>query len=261
MSRYAARSLVVVLAELEVARLRTQERGARSAPRRAPISGLLWPPSINRAAGHPPTPLAGLRGRARRGRQLPGLSRRAGGPKRRPPGARPILAHAPSLPALLLTAAPSLPPTPGLRRAAHLLGRALRERALQLSARNQHDCGKQAKAGHAVGGVQLNRVLRSARGGARRCAPRRRLHVGLRRRGAAAPIVAMALAPGADDRNQEATCYVGDLDQQISESLLWELCVQVPAQEPPTQPRCGGHSPSRSLAAVWAGGERAHPQG
>ena len=113
---------------------------------------------------------------------------------------------------MALTAAPSLPPTPGLRRAAHLLGRALRERALQLSARNQHDCGKQAKAGHAVGGVQLNRVLRSARGGARRCAPRRRLHVGLRRRGAAAPIVAMALAPGADDRNQEATCYVGDQD-------------------------------------------------
>ena len=91
------------------------------------------------------------------------------------------------------------------------------------------------------------------RGGARRVAVSRR-------RGAAAPIVAMALAPGADDRNQEATCYVGDLDQQISESLLWELCVQVPAQSP-TQPRCGGHSPSRSLAAVWAGGERAHPQG
>ena len=38
--------------------------------------------------------------------------------------------------------------------------------------------------------------------------------------------VAMALAPGADDRNQEATCYVGDLDAQVSETLLWELCVQ-----------------------------------
>ena len=36
----------------------------------------------------------------------------------------------------------------------------------------------------------------------------------------------MALAPGADDRNQEATCYVGDLDAQVSETLLWELCVQ-----------------------------------
>ncbi len=35
----------------------------------------------------------------------------------------------------------------------------------------------------------------------------------------------MATAPG-EDRNQEATCYVGDLDQQVSESLLWELCVQ-----------------------------------
>ncbi|KAL3923054.1 MAG: hypothetical protein SGPRY_004344 [Prymnesium sp.] len=28
------------------------------------------------------------------------------------------------------------------------------------------------------------------------------------------------------DRNQEATCYVGDLDQQCGESLLWELMVQ-----------------------------------
>ena len=35
----------------------------------------------------------------------------------------------------------------------------------------------------------------------------------------------MATAAG-EDRNQEATCYVGDLDQQVSESLLWELCVQ-----------------------------------
>ena len=29
-----------------------------------------------------------------------------------------------------------------------------------------------------------------------------------------------------DDRNQEATCYVGDLDPQVNESLLWELMVQ-----------------------------------
>eukprot|EP00965_Chrysotila_dentata_P189461 6173330-Pleurochrysis_carterae.AAC.1 len=29
------------------------------------------------------------------------------------------------------------------------------------------------------------------------------------------------------DRNQEATCYVGDLDGQVDEALLWELCVQV----------------------------------
>eukprot|EP00310_Coccolithus_braarudii_P015171 CAMPEP_0183356176 /NCGR_PEP_ID=MMETSP0164_2-20130417/43429_1 /TAXON_ID=221442 /ORGANISM="Coccolithus pelagicus ssp braarudi, Strain PLY182g" /LENGTH=238 /DNA_ID=CAMNT_0025529503 /DNA_START=156 /DNA_END=869 /DNA_ORIENTATION=+ len=28
------------------------------------------------------------------------------------------------------------------------------------------------------------------------------------------------------DRNQEATCYVGDLDGQVDEALLWELCVQ-----------------------------------
>ena len=28
------------------------------------------------------------------------------------------------------------------------------------------------------------------------------------------------------DRNQEATCFVGDLDSQVDESLLWELCVQ-----------------------------------
>ena len=31
------------------------------------------------------------------------------------------------------------------------------------------------------------------------------------------------------DRNQEATCYVGDLDSQVTEALLWELCVQVGA--------------------------------
>ena len=29
------------------------------------------------------------------------------------------------------------------------------------------------------------------------------------------------------DRNQEATCYVGDLDGQVTESLLWEMMVQV----------------------------------
>ena len=28
------------------------------------------------------------------------------------------------------------------------------------------------------------------------------------------------------DRNQEATCYIGDLDTQVTEALLWELCVQ-----------------------------------
>ena len=49
---------------------------------------------------------------------------------------------------------------------------------------------------------------------------------GARRLGGHAVAVAMALAPGADDRNQEATCYVGDLDAQVSETLLWELCVQ-----------------------------------
>eukprot|EP00967_Tisochrysis_lutea_P135956 scaffold241934_cov24-Tisochrysis_lutea.AAC.1 len=32
---------------------------------------------------------------------------------------------------------------------------------------------------------------------------------------------------GVFDRNQEATCYVGDLDSQVDEALLWELCVQV----------------------------------
>ena len=31
---------------------------------------------------------------------------------------------------------------------------------------------------------------------------------------------------GVFDRNQEATCYVGDLDSQVDEALLWELCVQ-----------------------------------
>ena len=28
------------------------------------------------------------------------------------------------------------------------------------------------------------------------------------------------------ERNQDATIYVGDLDQQITESLLWELMLQ-----------------------------------
>ena len=30
----------------------------------------------------------------------------------------------------------------------------------------------------------------------------------------------------AEDRNQEATAYIGDLASQVTESLLWELCVQ-----------------------------------
>ena len=34
---------------------------------------------------------------------------------------------------------------------------------------------------------------------------------------------------GGFDRNQEATCYVGDLDGQVDEAVLWELCVQVRA--------------------------------
>lgn len=28
------------------------------------------------------------------------------------------------------------------------------------------------------------------------------------------------------DRNQEATIYVGNVDPQVTEELLWELCVQ-----------------------------------
>jgi splicing factor 3B subunit 4 len=30
----------------------------------------------------------------------------------------------------------------------------------------------------------------------------------------------------AQDRNQEATCYVGNLDEQVTEELLWELFTQ-----------------------------------
>lgn len=30
----------------------------------------------------------------------------------------------------------------------------------------------------------------------------------------------------ASDRNQDATCYVGNLDPQCSEELVWELFVQ-----------------------------------
>ena len=28
------------------------------------------------------------------------------------------------------------------------------------------------------------------------------------------------------ERNQDATIYIGDLDQQVSEALLWELMLQ-----------------------------------
>ena len=31
---------------------------------------------------------------------------------------------------------------------------------------------------------------------------------------------------GAHDRNQEATCYVGNIDERVSEELLWELFLQ-----------------------------------
>ena len=30
----------------------------------------------------------------------------------------------------------------------------------------------------------------------------------------------------AQDRNQEATCYVGNLDEQVTDELLWELAIQ-----------------------------------
>jgi splicing factor 3B subunit 4 len=30
----------------------------------------------------------------------------------------------------------------------------------------------------------------------------------------------------AQDRNQEATCYVGNLDEQMTEELIWELFTQ-----------------------------------
>lgn len=32
--------------------------------------------------------------------------------------------------------------------------------------------------------------------------------------------------PGEQDRNQEATCYVGNLDDACTDSLLWELMIQ-----------------------------------
>lgn len=41
------------------------------------------------------------------------------------------------------------------------------------------------------------------------------------------------LGVGAADRNQEATVYVGNVDPQASEELLWELFVQAgPVGEP-----------------------------
>ena len=30
----------------------------------------------------------------------------------------------------------------------------------------------------------------------------------------------------AQDRNLEATCYVGNLDEQVSDELMWELAIQ-----------------------------------
>ena len=39
----------------------------------------------------------------------------------------------------------------------------------------------------------------------------------------------------AQDRNQEATCYVGNLDEQITDELLWELFTQAgPVSTPRT---------------------------
>ena len=42
------------------------------------------------------------------------------------------------------------------------------------------------------------------------------------------------LGQHAQERNQEATVYVGNLDPQVTEELVWELMVQVPAR------CCGG---------------------
>lgn len=36
----------------------------------------------------------------------------------------------------------------------------------------------------------------------------------------------MALPPPREERNQEATIYVGDLDERVDDSLLWELMLQ-----------------------------------
>ena len=42
----------------------------------------------------------------------------------------------------------------------------------------------------------------------------------------AAPSAAMAQAGGNNDRNQDATVYVGDLEPQVTEPILWELMTQ-----------------------------------
>jgi splicing factor 3B subunit 4 len=40
----------------------------------------------------------------------------------------------------------------------------------------------------------------------------------------------------AQERNQEATCYVGNLDEQVTDELLWELFTQAgPVSAPTTQ--------------------------
>ena len=36
----------------------------------------------------------------------------------------------------------------------------------------------------------------------------------------------MTAPPTGETRNQEATCYIGNLDERVTESLLWELMLQ-----------------------------------
>lgn len=63
----------------------------------------------------------------------------------------------------------------------------------------------------------------------------------------------------AADRNQEATCYVGNIDPQANEELIWELCVQAgPVGKCWQQSgrRLGGQAVGRGLAGRGQSGRR-----
>ena len=58
----------------------------------------------------------------------------------------------------------------------------------------------------------------------------------------------------ASDRNQDATCYVGNLDPQCSEELVWELFVQAgPVGAWAAGGRAGGW-PSRKISGTQSRG-------
>ena len=66
----------------------------------------------------------------------------------------------------------------------------------------------------------------------------------------------MAAGP-ISERNQDATIYVGGLDEKVTESLLWELFVQVGTPVLYSALQCWSHQISRP---GWARGQRPHAE-